>query len=82
MPRQCSEAAVLAVGNRYDLVLIASARVRELVSGAKPKLQTNNMHYVTALREIEEGLVGREYLKKIKDEPRKERKYDKYDNRY
>jgi DNA-directed RNA polymerase omega subunit len=79
MPRQCSEAAVLAVGNRYDLVLIASARVRELVAGAKPKLQTNNMYNVTALKEIEEGLIGREYLKKIKDEPKKDRKYDKYD---
>lgn len=82
MPRQCSEGAVLAVGNRYDLILIASARVRELVSGSKPRLQTNNKVNVTALLEIENGLVGREYLKKIKDEPRKERKYDKHDSRY
>ena len=82
MPRQCSEAAVLAVGNRYDLILIASARVRELVRGDKPKLSTAAKPSVTALLEIENKLIGREYLKKIKDEPRKERKYDKYDNRY
>ena len=82
MPRQCSEAAVQSVGNRYDLVLIASARVRELVRGDKPKLTTTAKPSVTALLEIENKLVGREYLKKIKDEPRKERKYDKYDSRY
>jgi DNA-directed RNA polymerase omega subunit len=82
MPRQCSEGAVLAVGNRYDLVLIASARVRELVRGDKPKLTTTARPSVTALLEIENKLVGREYLKKIKDEPRKERKYDRYDSRY
>jgi len=82
MPRQCSEGAVQAVGNRYDLILIASARVRELVRGDKPKLTTTAKPSVTALLEIENKLVGREYLKKIKDEPRKERKYEKYDNRY
>jgi DNA-directed RNA polymerase omega subunit len=67
MPRQTSEAAVLAVGNRYDLVLIASARVRELQEGHKPKLATTNARFVTALREVEEGLVGREYLKKVRE---------------
>jgi len=82
MPRQCSEGAVLAVGNRYDLILIASARVRELVRGDKPKLTTTARPSVTALLEIENKLVGREYLKKLRDEPRKERKYDRYDSRY
>jgi DNA-directed RNA polymerase omega subunit len=82
MPRQCSEGAVLAVGNRYDLILIASARVRELVRGDMPKLTTTAKPSVTALLEIESKLVGREYLKKLRDEPRKERKYDRYDSRY
>jgi len=77
MPRQCSEGAVLAVGNRYDLVLIASERVRELVRGDKPKLITNARYSVTALLEIENGLVGREYLKKVKDKSRKD-KYERY----
>ena len=66
MPRQTSEAAVNAVGNRYDLILIASQRVRELTAGHRPKLETKNNHSVTALREIEEGLINREYLKRIK----------------
>ena len=82
MPRQCSEGAVQAVGNRYDLILIASARVRELVRGDMPKLSTTSKPSVTALLEIESKLVGREYLKKLRDEPRKERKYDRYDSRY
>jgi DNA-directed RNA polymerase subunit omega len=67
MPRQTSEAAVNAVENRYDLVLIASARTRELMTGHRPKLDTVNAPIVTALREIEEGLVGREYLKRVRD---------------
>ena len=68
MPRQCSEAAVLAVGNRYDLVLIASARTRELMAGHKSKLGTVNDPVVTSLKEIEKGQVGREYLKRIRDD--------------
>ena len=55
------------VGNRYDLVLIASARVRELQKGHRPKLETKNARYVTALLEVEAGLVGREYLKKVRE---------------
>ena len=66
MPRISSEKAVQAVGNRYDLVLIAAARVRELKRGHQPKLTTINKEAVTALREIEEGLVGRDYIKRIK----------------
>jgi DNA-directed RNA polymerase subunit omega len=67
MPRQSSEKAVEAVGNRYDLVLIASARVRELRKGHRPKVATTNGPFVTALLEIEQGHVGREYLKRIRD---------------
>jgi len=68
MPRQTSEAAVLAVGNRYDLVLIASARTRELMSGHKSKVGNSNAPVITSLREIEEGYIGREYLKKVRDQ--------------
>jgi len=78
MPRQCSEAAVLAIGNRYDMILIASERVRELVKGHKPKIQTNNKYSVTALLEIEQGHVGREYLKKLKDPKDKTDRFERY----
>ena len=71
MARISSEKAVQQVGNRYDLVLIASARARELKRGHKPKLNTKHGSSLTALTEIEEGLIGREYLKRISDDTRK-----------
>ena len=78
MARISSEKAALAVGNRYDLVLIASARVRELHKGHKPKLTTKHGKTLTALTEIEEGLVGREYLKKVRDSDTTESKREKF----
>ena len=54
------------IGNRYDLVLIASVRARELKRGYKPLIDTNNKPIVTALNEIEQGKIGIEYLKKVK----------------
>lgn len=54
------------VGNRFDLVLIASQRVRELKRGAVPKVVTTSTPVVAALEEIQAGFIGREYLKKIK----------------
>ena len=64
--RYTSEEAVDQVGNRFDLVLIASARVRELKKGYMPKVTTKAGPIVTALQEIEKGLVGRDYLKRVK----------------
>ncbi len=65
MARITSEDAVNAVGNRYDLVLIASMRARELKRGHAPLVNKVTGHTVTALREIEEGKVGRDYLKRL-----------------
>jgi len=59
--------AVNAVNNRYDLVLIAARRMRELARGDKPKIPTIHGHAVTALMEIEAGLVTRDYLYKETD---------------
>jgi DNA-directed RNA polymerase omega subunit len=58
-----STAAVDAVENRYDLVLIGARRARELGRGDLPKM-TGPKHsaVVTALKEIEHGKVGRDYL--------------------
>jgi DNA-directed RNA polymerase subunit omega len=66
MARITSEKAALAVENRFDLVLIASQRVRELKRGSMPKIASKNGAVVTALREIEEGFIGRDYLKRIR----------------
>jgi len=64
--RYTSEEAALMVGSRFDLVLIASARVRELKRGHLPKLITKAGPTVTALQEIEAGLIGRDYLKRVR----------------
>jgi DNA-directed RNA polymerase omega subunit len=64
--RNTSEAAVLAVGNRYDLILIASARARELKRGHAAKVTNAGGVTATVLMEIEQGKIGREYLKKIR----------------
>ena len=64
----CSDSAALAVGSRFDLVLIASKRTRELSRGEPALINVTNSKAVTALMEIEQGLIGREYLtKKIKE---------------
>jgi DNA-directed RNA polymerase subunit omega len=61
-----TEKCVENVGNRFDLVLIASARARELRRGHQKMVSTVNSIPITALREVEEGYVGREYLKKVR----------------
>ena len=69
-----SEAAVTALGNRYDMVLIASRRCRELARGDLPRVLSKHGHVLTTLKEIEHGKVGREYLFKTPDvEPRRRR---------
>lgn len=62
--RYTSETAVAAIGNRYDLVLVASKRARELRRGHRSKIETTASHTVTALQEIEKGLITRDYLKR------------------
>ena len=65
MARITADRAALAVGNKFDLVLIAAIRTRELKNGYHPLVQCENGPIVTALREIEQGHIGRDYLKKV-----------------
>ena len=73
MARITSERAAAAVGNKYDLVLIAARRARELKRGWRPLVQCDNDVLVTALREIEAGKIGRDYLLKPRTLDRRER---------
>jgi DNA-directed RNA polymerase subunit omega len=75
MARLTSQLAVEQIGNRFDLILIAAIRARELSKGYKPLVSCNNGTLVTALREIEAGYVGREYLDKIKKPVKKSTSY-------
>lgn len=61
-----TDRCVANIGNRFDMVLIASVRTRELSRGHKPKITTRSRPVVAALEEIQAGCIGRDYLKKIK----------------
>lgn len=65
MARITSEKAAAMIGNKFDMILIASIRAKELKKGHLPKVVCDNGPNVTAIREIEEGLIGREYLSKV-----------------
>jgi DNA-directed RNA polymerase subunit omega len=67
MARITSQAAVAMIGNRYEMVLIAARRARELARGDAPKVTKVTSHAVTALREIEQGHVDRSWLYKPQD---------------
>jgi len=59
MARVTVEDAVEKVGNRFDLVLVASRRARQIATGGKDPLVDveNDKPTVIALREIEAGLI-------------------------
>ncbi|MBO0243961.1 MULTISPECIES: DNA-directed RNA polymerase subunit omega [Vibrio] len=64
MARVTVQDAVEKVGNRFDLVLIAARRARQMQTGDKDALvpEENDKPTVIALREIEEGLITKEVL--------------------
>jgi len=68
MARITAEIAANKIGNKYDMILIAAARARELKRGHAPKMATKNKPIVSAIREIEHGLIGREYLRKLRND--------------
>ena len=60
MARVTVEDAVEQVGNRFDLILVAARRARQLANGGQEPLVDveNDKPTVVALREIEQGLVN------------------------
>ena len=64
MARVTVQDAVEKIGNRFDLVLVAPRRARQLQVGAKDPLvpEENDKMTVVALREIEEGLINGKIL--------------------
>lgn len=51
--------------NKFDLILIAAARARELARGSRSYIIGSHKNTVLALEEIQEGHVGRELLRKV-----------------
>ncbi len=68
MARISAEKAVEMIGSRFDLVIVASQRARELKNGSPQRVSGTDASYaVTALREIEEGKYTKdEYISKLK----------------
>jgi len=67
MARVTVEDAVEAVGNRFDLIMVASKRARQLATGGKDPMVDwdNDKPTVVALREIEENLVTVDNIDKL-----------------
>jgi DNA-directed RNA polymerase subunit omega len=61
-----TDKCVSNIGNRFELVLVASQRARELRRGHRKMVDTKNGYIVSALQEVEAGLVGRDYLRKVR----------------
>ena len=60
MARITVEDCLEKVDNRFELVLVAARRARQLATGGKDPLvaETSDKPTVIALREIEAGLIG------------------------
>lgn len=71
MARVTVEDCMDYVDNRFDLVLLATKRARQLANGVEPLLPwENDKPTVMALREIAEGLITHKVMdrQKIEDE--------------
>lgn len=64
MARVTVQDAVEKIGNRFDLVLVAARRARQMQVGGKDALvpEENDKPTVIALREIEESLITNQIL--------------------
>jgi len=61
MARITVEDCLSHVPNRFELVLVAARRAKQLLKGARPLVETGNKEVVAALREVGEGKVGLRY---------------------
>ena len=67
MARVTVEDCLEKIDNRFDLVMVASRRARQLQTGGKDPLvpNQNDKPTVMALREIAAGLIGRSILNEV-----------------
>ncbi len=63
MARVTIEDCLDTVGNRFELILVASKRARQLARGSEPLVDTeNDKPTVLALREIADGYITKDIL--------------------
>lgn len=66
MARITVEDCLKKIPNRFQMVLVAACRARQLSQGHAPKIECKDKASVAALREIAEGVTGLEMLKQIR----------------
>lgn len=73
MARLTVEDCLGRIGNRYDLVLLASKRARQIAMGSDPLVsEEGDKPTVVALREIAAGLITTENIDTIARPPSEE----------
>lgn len=65
MARITVEDCLKTIPNRFELVLAATYRARQLVQGHTPRVESKDKPTVTALREIATGMTDRDMLTKV-----------------
>jgi len=66
MARVTVEDCLDNVENRFELVMVASKRARQIANGQEPLVEyDNDKPTVIALREISEGKIGPEILEEV-----------------
>jgi DNA-directed RNA polymerase omega subunit len=66
-PEIDTDMCVANIGNRYNLVIVAAHRAKEIKRQHKESMKREHVHSnLTALLEIQSGKIGPEYLKRIK----------------
>ena len=77
MARLTVEDCLPLIGNRFDIVLVASRRARQLELGAEPLVDAEkDKPTVIALREIAAGLMNQEILDEIEARQKAEEEYE------
>jgi DNA-directed RNA polymerase subunit omega len=65
MARITVEDCLKTIPNRFELVLAATYRARQLVQGHAPRVDAKDKATVVALREVASGVTDRDMLTKV-----------------
>ena len=65
MARITVEDCLKKIPNRFQMVLVAAYRARQISQGYAPNIDAKDKPAVIALREVADGLVGTDMLKHV-----------------
>lgn len=65
MARVTVEDCLKKIPNRFEMVLCAAYRARQLNEGHAPRVEAKDKNTVISLREIAQGSVSREMLERV-----------------